>query len=88
MSLKEAKEHCEMVAVAEEQYQNQGGVTSRTQKHCECAAEHRQLAEWLNELEAIHGIADAYHRDRAEWGAEESIASFYGILAIIKRLDG
>ena len=50
MTLDEAIRHAEEVAEEEESYYNQDGFSGRTQKHCECAADHRQLAEWLTEL--------------------------------------
>lgn len=56
MRLEEAIKHCEEVAEAEEQkYKEWKGDYSHLKKidSClECANEHRQLAEWLRELQA------------------------------------
>jgi len=51
MTLDEAIKHCFEVAEKEEQFCVQDDRSCLFQKsHAECAAEHRQLAEWLNEL--------------------------------------
>lgn len=48
MTLDEAIKHCEEVAEEQEKYcPTQPG---KRDEHAECAAEHRQLAEWLKEL--------------------------------------
>jgi len=44
MTLEEAIKHCEEVA---------------DNNTCECAMEHRQLAEWLKELKAIRDIVNS-----------------------------
>ena len=59
MTLDEAIKHCEEVAEQNEKESKlwEGGVTEafkqKEQKLCECASEHRQLAEWLRELKAL-----------------------------------
>ena len=69
MTIDEAIKDCEEVAIA---YEAKAicveGYTSSEQKYCEqCAAEHRQLAEWLKELketkEMIESgdLSDGYH---------------------------
>lgn len=51
MTLDEAIKHCEEVAENYEFISKDKEITEITKKGCaECAAEHRQLAEWLREL--------------------------------------
>lgn len=53
MTLEEAITHCTEVAEEKERQVKEGAweKDSNTEKRClECAAEHRQLAEWLKEL--------------------------------------
>ncbi|MEE3309443.1 hypothetical protein [Sharpea azabuensis] len=79
MSLDEAIIHCEEVAEANEKESKlwEGGVTEafkqKEQKLCECAKEHRQLAEWLKELKAYRGILAK---------ADKIIESEYGCVII------
>ena len=47
MTLNEAIEHCEEVAEEHTKYNSFGGYESCD----ECASDHRQLAEWLRELQ-------------------------------------
>lgn len=62
MRLEEAIKHCEEVAEAEEQkLKDWKGDYSHLQKidSCkECASDHRQLAEWLRELQEYRDFAD------------------------------
>ena len=54
MTLDEAITHCTKVAEEKERQVKEGAweKDSNTEKRClECASEHRQLAEWLRELE-------------------------------------
>lgn len=57
MTIEEAIEHCEEVAV---------GLTEQG-KCQECAAEHRQLAEWLHELIAFRAQQAPVKLDRSLW---------------------
>lgn len=51
LTLDEAIKHCLEVAEKEEQFCVQDDRSCLFQKsHAECAADHRQLAEWLTEL--------------------------------------
>lgn len=50
MTIDEAIKHCEEVATDLESYQDQEGFSSFNVKRCKCAADLRQLAEWLTEL--------------------------------------
>ena len=73
MTLDEAIRHCEEVAADLESYQNQEGFSSFNVKRCECAADHRQLAEWLRELKELSlqqnaprlGSIEEYHFELA-----------------------
>jgi hypothetical protein len=65
MTLDEAIRHCEEVAEGEEKLSIDGkwfegeDWNARARKQCaECAAEHRQLAEWLKELKTYKANAD------------------------------
>ena len=64
ISLEEAIKHCEEVAKGQDylakrcddasgytRSHNEAIRTEEAKKHCECASEHRQLAEWLRELQ-------------------------------------
>lgn len=55
MTIEEAIQHCEEVAAGETE---QGKCPA-------CAAEHKQLAEWLRELVAIR--AQPHTLDRSRW---------------------
>lgn len=63
MTLSDAIKHCEEVAKGQDylakrcddasgytRSHNEAIRTEEAKKHCECASEHRQLAEWLREL--------------------------------------
>lgn len=62
MSLEQAIKHCEEVAEENEKECKlwEGGVTEafkqKEERLRECANEHRQLAEWLKELEQLRKI--------------------------------
>ena len=64
MTLDEAIKHCLEVAEKEEQFCVQDDRSCLFQKsHAECAADHRQLAEWLTELKQwrrVYGICPSY----------------------------
>lgn len=53
MTIDETIKHCEEVAADLERYQNQEGFSSFNVKRCECAAYHRQLAEWLKDYKGL-----------------------------------
>ena len=53
MTLNEAIAYAEEVARSEEAFVNQDGYQAFFQRHCDCAAEHRQLAVWLRELKEL-----------------------------------
>ena len=53
MTIDEAIKHCEEVAKNEERFCVQDAYTSSMQTHGQCAAEHRQLADWLRELQEL-----------------------------------
>ena len=68
MSLKEAIKHAE--EVAKEKYENANfiannplGDKSKIQGCIDCAAEHRQLAEWLKELKAVKDLIRQHDDD-------------------------
>lgn len=71
MTLEEAIEHCEetaeeldMKADFDTDYQTYAMSELERIEFKECAAEHRQLAEWLKELKAVHDeIDDAEDED-------------------------
>ena len=74
MTLDEAIKHCEEVAEKEEQFCVQDDISCRFQKsHAECAADHRQLANWLRELQELKlqiaaprlGSIEEYHYELA-----------------------
>lgn len=69
MTIDEAIRHCEEVAADLESYQNQEGFSSFNVKRCECAADHRQLAEWLTELKEARKLLTAtkYKVEHEEW---------------------
>ena len=56
MTIAEAIKHCNEVAEDHTKYNLYGGVESCD----ECAEEHRQLARWLEELQAITDILTEY----------------------------
>lgn len=64
MALDEAILHCEEVAERNETFAEKctekGGETWGCR---ECAAEHRQLAEWLKELKTVQDIIKQHDRD-------------------------
>lgn len=67
INLDEAIAHCEEVAESKERQIKEGAweKDSITEKRCyECAREHRQLAEWLRELEAYR---DGCHCDTCKY---------------------
>lgn len=47
MTLDEAIKHTTEIAEREESYCHPEGLTTVVQRHSSCAAEHRQLAKWL-----------------------------------------
>lgn len=60
MTIDEAIAHCLEVAEKEEQFCVQDDISCRFQKsHAECAADHRQLAEWLTELKELRSSVGA-----------------------------
>lgn len=73
MTIDEAIEHCMEVAEQNEtkalriSWQNKGTLLDREAKECRrCAAEHRQLAEWLRELQELRSLKSDYVIFRAE----------------------
>lgn len=64
MTLDEAIKHCEEVAKHEEwMYISELQTTVKcTGEHGKCAADHRQLAEWLKELKEAKGIIRVCNR--------------------------
>ena len=63
MTLEEAIKHAEEVAEkneksAEYMKNKYGEHVAGYGIHCKCAEEHRQLAEWLKELKAVHDEID------------------------------
>ena len=75
MTLDEAIKHCLEVAEKEEQFCVQDDRSCLFQKsHAECAADHRQLAEWLMELKELSlqieaprlGSIEEYHYELAK----------------------
>jgi hypothetical protein len=78
MTLDEAIKHCEEVAEENEKKArklNDGTMSTRI-KCEECASEHRQLAEWLKELEVYREFADWLVKAVLEEDWEED-AGFY-----------
>ena len=82
MTLDEAIKHCEEVAEEQEQKaqcmgrQFVGTAMANYQNGCfECAADHRQLAEWLTELKE-HRAADVQPVKRGEWEKKSSVGVF------------
>ena len=59
-TLEEAIRHCEEVALLKdiEAEDHNSRYTGLIRECKECAAEHRQLAEWLRELKAVHDEID------------------------------
>lgn len=54
MTLEEAIKHCEEVAENNEKIAGTFEYSLKTKSDCKkCASEHRQLAEWLRELQAL-----------------------------------
>lgn len=66
MTIEEAIQHCEEVAAGETE---QGKCPA-------CAAEHKQLAEWLRELVAIR--AQPHTLDRSRWDGCEWCEEYSG----------
>ena len=61
MTIDEAIQHCEKVAISKTKQVENGDWEkgSSTERDCiACASEHRQLAEWLKELKAYREIID------------------------------
>lgn len=62
LTLDEAIKHCEEVATEKED-NARWELTSTWQDECKrCAAEHRQLAEWLTELKELRELKTEYKR--------------------------
>jgi len=59
MTIDEAIKHCEEVAEAHTKFNSYGGYESCD----ECAADHRQLAEWLTELKEAKRLLKAAVED-------------------------
>ena len=77
MILDEAIKHCE--EVAEENEKNAKCINNIYKKSClECAAEHRQLAEWLRELKTYREILA---------NADKIIESEYGCVIVEGYVD-
>lgn len=73
MTLDEAILHCEEVAAEKDKDAEffrtnpvKGKVLKDAEVCAECAAEHRQLAEWLRELKAYKGRYHKYYRAKQE----------------------
>ncbi len=84
MTIDEAILHAEEVAERHEEIKRIKAVTS---EECKCAAEHRQLAEWLKELKKLRQkdaqIKDAISECKMQKLAQDEISSFeYGVLKI------
>ena len=58
MTLEEAIKHAEEVAMNCDILADQSVVEQAEYYNRKCAAEHRQLAEWLRELKAVHDEID------------------------------
>ena len=55
MTLEEAIIHCEEVV---KQHENKKALTAVTLEACQCAEEHRQIADWLKLLQRILDSGD------------------------------
>lgn len=65
MTLDEAIRHCEEVAsglIEASENADLQGDEKEAKGCCECAREHKQLAEWLKELKAYKGRYHKYYR--------------------------
>lgn len=86
MTLEEAIKHCEKVAKAKEREakinRNHGGwaYDDEATKCSACAAEHRQLAEWLKELKKYREWLGSFNPDSATecFTAVRELRSFVG----------
>lgn len=73
MTLDEAIRHCEEVAEENENCYERWSIhhpkVGKEQTCLECAAEHRQLAEWLKELKAYREAREEIirKRDSSQW---------------------
>ena len=81
MTLDEAIRHCEEVAEAHTKYNSYGGYESCD----ECAADHRQLAEWLTELRQwrrVFGVCPSYEMciPECKEGYDAQIAEYKRLL--------
>ena len=60
MTLDEAIKHCLEVAERQEKLKESKYISDIEVQYCDkCAADHRQLAEWLTELKELRSIVDA-----------------------------
>ena len=59
LSLEEAIQHCLEVA---EDHNKIKKIKAVTEEECQCAEEHRQLAEWLEELQRARILLKATYR--------------------------
>lgn len=105
MTLDEAIQHCEEVADEKEEdailYHNcatynqnlyEKGLAENTEKECRaCAEEHRQLAEWLKELqahrEAWKKVEDRIKITKLGYANSDSIACMAEIRAFNRSLE-
>jgi uncharacterized protein YpbB len=72
MIIDEAIKHCEEVAEVQEENCKHAGHDHYTKLEASaCAAEHRQLAEWLRKYQKIENIVDDY--DLEAWEVLEMI---------------
>ena len=79
MTIDEAIKHCEEVAELNEEctrIYDEHGRTMESFSCKECATEHRQLAEWLKELEALRDFANFVAESVMEEDFKES-CDFY-----------
>ena len=74
MTLDEAIKHCEEVARQNEAQarkiskQSSGSASEKYATNCrECAADHRQLAEWLKELKHYREELNKTNKPTIEW---------------------
>lgn len=92
MTLDEAIKHCEEVAENCEEQAKQCDSDDRYERHvmhenAKCAAEHRQLAEWLTELKQwrrVYGICPSYEMciPECKEGYDVQIAEYKRLLKV------
>ena len=91
MTIEEAIKHCEEVAEKHEQIAFEAELQEEYGKITPCkeyASEHRQLAEWLKELQErrkqpeIIYCKDCKHYHTDVWGGELGIGGMYGNIIV------